>query len=29
MYAKWISSKPFDIGSTTRISLFKASEKDP
>jgi ADP-ribosylglycohydrolase len=29
MYAKWIESKPFDIGNTTRNTMFKAHEKNP
>jgi len=28
-YAKWIKSKPFDIGATTRASLFKADVNNP
>jgi ADP-ribosylglycohydrolase len=28
-YAKWIKSKPFDIGATTRNSLFKADVNNP
>ncbi|CAI2370853.1 unnamed protein product [Moneuplotes crassus] len=28
-YAKWIKSKPFDIGTTCRRSLFKADIKNP
>lgn len=29
MYAKWIESKPFDIGGTIRASFFKASISNP
>ena len=29
MYGKWIESKPFDIGNTTRNALFKAHSEKP